>query len=96
MRRRTCYVLTGSLLGVWTHLEGVFLRHPTHAHKMQIVRVHTSKRKLIGTEILLLFFIIIDALGILIPTVCVTDLTVTLEKIAMQAAGSADDNVVNT
>ena len=50
MRRRTCYVLTGSLLGIWTHLENVFLRHPTHAHKMQIVRVHTSQKKIIGKE----------------------------------------------
>jgi hypothetical protein len=48
MRRRTYYVLTGSLLGVWTHLESVFLRFPSQSHKMQIVRVHIAGKKLIG------------------------------------------------
>ncbi|XP_011404218.2 PREDICTED: protein strawberry notch homolog 1-like isoform X2 [Amphimedon queenslandica] len=80
MRRRTYYVLAGSLLGIWIHLENVFLRHPTHAHKMQIVRVHTSQKKIIG---------------ILIPSVCVLDLTATLERIALQAAGTADENPTN-
>lgn len=79
MRRRTYHILTGSLLGVWTHFEGVFARHPSQAHKMQIVRVHTPGRKLVG---------------ILIPAPCVLDLRVTLQKVALQAAGSAEDPVV--
>ena len=32
------------------------------------------------------------SLGILIPSVCVPDLTATLERIALQAAGTADEN----
>ncbi len=48
MRRRTYHVLTGSLLGVWTHLEGVFARHPSQNHRMQIIRIHSEKKKLVG------------------------------------------------
>ena len=48
MRRRTYHVLTGSLLGVWSHLEGVFARFPSQNHKMQIIRVHCDKKKLVG------------------------------------------------
>ena len=49
-RRRTHHVLTGSILGVWNHLESVLMRHPTHNTRMQIFRVHTSVRRLVGEK----------------------------------------------
>lgn len=108
MRRRTYHVLTGSLLGVWTHLEGVFTRYPTQNHKIQIVRVHCDNKKLVGKHskvyeplftFFMLFFIyyfdiiILCYLGILIPLPCVKDIKLTLGRIAQQAAGTANDCV---
>ena len=41
LRHRTYHILSGSVLGVWTHIEGVFARHSTHNPRMQIIRVRT-------------------------------------------------------
>ena len=37
LRRRHYYILSGSVLGVWTHLEGVFTRHGGHNNRMQSI-----------------------------------------------------------
>lgn len=50
LRRRTYHVLSGSVLGVWTHVEGVFARHTGHNNRMQIARVRANKR-LVGKRI---------------------------------------------
>ena len=47
-RRRAYYVLSGSVLGMWTHIEGVFMRHYGHNHRMQIVRVRVNDKRLVG------------------------------------------------
>ena len=101
-RRRIHHVLTGSILGVWTQLEGVFNRHPSHNTRMQISRVHTPTKRLVGElalldpggnfECCLVLHCIHGSfcdVGILIPSACVTDLTDTLKRIAVQAAGTA-------
>eukprot|EP00731_Ephydatia_muelleri_P023466 Em0015g1049a len=75
LRRRTYHVLSGSVLGVWTHVEGVFARHTGHNNRMQIARVRANKR----------------LVGILIPTACVPDMRATLTRVAQQAAGSSDN-----
>jgi hypothetical protein len=75
LRRRHYYILGGSVLGVWTHLEGVLGRHSSHNNRMQIARVQTSWKRLVG---------------ILIPSACVNDLKLTLTKIAQEAAGLED------
>ena len=36
------------MLGVWTHLEGVFVRHSGHNSRMQIARVKTPSKRLVG------------------------------------------------
>jgi len=48
LRRRTYHVLSGSILGVWTHVEGVFNRHTLNGQRMQIVRVRTDNKRLVG------------------------------------------------
>ena len=48
LRHRNYHVLSGSVLGVWTHIEGVFARHSTHNPRMQIVRVRTPEKRLSG------------------------------------------------
>ena len=48
-RRRVHYILSGSVLGIWTHMEAVFGRHTAQGYKMQIVRVQTTEgKKLVG------------------------------------------------
>ena len=55
LRQRTYHVLSGSILGVWSNVEGVFSRHSstTHSQRMQIVRVRTQQndqqKRLVGT-----------------------------------------------
>ena len=49
LRRRTYHILAGSVLGVWTHLEGVFVRHSGHNSRMQIARVRMPNKRLVGT-----------------------------------------------
>ena len=51
LRQRTYHVLSGSILGVWSNVEGVFIRHPGHTHRMQIVRVRTQNKRLVGEHI---------------------------------------------
>lgn len=51
LRHRTYHILSGSVLGVWTHIEGVFARHSTHNPRMQIVRVRTPEKRLCGKSI---------------------------------------------
>ena len=36
------------MLGVWTHLEGVFVRHSGHNSRMQIARVRMPSKRLVG------------------------------------------------
>lgn len=48
LRRKTYHVLSGSVLGVWSHIEGVFNRHSTHSHRIQIVRVRTESKRFVG------------------------------------------------
>lgn len=48
LRRRTYHILAGSVLGVWTQLEGVFLRHGGHNSRMQIARVRMPTKRLVG------------------------------------------------
>ncbi len=48
LRQRTYHVLSGSILGVWTHVEGVFNRHSSHGQRMQIVRVRAPNKRLVG------------------------------------------------
>ena len=50
LRRRTYHILAGSVLGVWTHLEGVFVRHSGHNSRMQIARVRMPNKRLVGTS----------------------------------------------
>ena len=50
LRRRTYHILAGSVLGVWTHLEGVFVRHSGHNSRMQIARVRMPSKRLVGTS----------------------------------------------
>ena len=52
LRRRHYYILSGSVLGVWTHLEAVLARHSGH-NRMQIARVQTSRKRLVGEWLLL-------------------------------------------
>ena len=53
LRRRTYHILAGSVLGVWTHLEGVFVRHSGHNSRMQIARVRMPNKRLVGTSAVL-------------------------------------------
>ena len=49
LRRRAHYILSGSVLGVWCHLEGVLNRTGGHNNRMQIVRVKTREgHRLVG------------------------------------------------
>ena len=49
LRRRAYYILSGSVLGVWCHLEGVLNRTGGHNNRMQIVRVKTREgHRLVG------------------------------------------------
>ena len=50
LRRRHYHILTGSVLGVWTHLEGVLARHSGHNNRMQITRVQSARRRLVGEQ----------------------------------------------
>ena len=52
LRRRHYYILSGSVLGVWTHLEAVLARHSGHNNRMQIARVQTSRKRLVGEWLL--------------------------------------------
>lgn len=47
MRKRTCYVLSGSVLSVWTKLEGILSMHAGASGKMQIIRLRIDD----GTKI---------------------------------------------
>ena len=51
LRRRHYYILGGSVLGVWTHLEGVLGRHSSHNSRMQIARVQTLWKRLVGESV---------------------------------------------
>ena len=48
LRRRHYYILSGSVLGVWTHLEAVLARHSGHNNRMQIARVQSNRSRLVG------------------------------------------------
>lgn len=50
LRRKTYFVLAGSVLGVWSHIEGVFNRCPGHNQRMQIIRVKTNSKRLVGMK----------------------------------------------
>ena len=70
------FILSGSVLGIWTHMEAVFGRHTAQGYKMQIVRVQTMEgKKLVGIEI---------------PPPCVPDLHQTLTTLAKQVIGDDD------
>lgn len=48
LRKKTYYVLSGSVLGVWSYIEGVFNRHSSNNHRVQIIRVKTDSKKIVG------------------------------------------------
>ncbi len=54
MRKRTCYVLSGSVLSVWKKLEGIFSLQPGSGGKMQIIRLRLDD----GTKIVGKWFFI--------------------------------------
>ncbi|XP_046385917.1 protein strawberry notch [Ischnura elegans] len=64
LRRRTYNVLSGSVLSVWTRVEGVLAARSGHNSKMQVVRLRTED----GVKIV----------GTLIPNSCVESLRETL------------------
>lgn len=41
-------MLSGSILGVWSHVEGVFNRNSSSGQRMQIVRVRAPQKRLVG------------------------------------------------
>lgn len=41
-------MLGGSVLGVWSHIEEVFNRCSAHNQRMQIIRVKTQNKRLVG------------------------------------------------
>lgn len=52
LRKRTYYVLSGSILSVWTRIEDVFALSAGHNAKMQVVRLRTKEGvKIVGTLI---------------------------------------------
>ena len=135
------------MLGVWTHLEGVFARHSGHNNRMQIARVQTPKKRLVGKYVVSqsvsqstqsvsqsvsqsviqsvsqsvsqsVTLLVIHSLnhslahslgsvnylctsdcdifpspspGILIPSPCVEDMKLTLNRVAEQAAGMGEE-----
>ena len=58
LRHRTYHILSGSVLGVWTHIEGVFARHSTHNPRMQIVRVRTPEKRLCGKSTYMTLYVL--------------------------------------
>lgn len=48
LRRKTYYVLSGSLLGVWSYIEGTFYQYYKENYTIQIVRVRTDSKRLVG------------------------------------------------
>ena len=46
--KETTISLSGSVLGVWTHLETMLTRHSGHNNRMQIARVQPSRKRLVG------------------------------------------------
>ena len=48
VRRRAYHILSGSVLGVFSQLEGVFSRHGGSNSRMQIARVRVPNKRLVG------------------------------------------------
>ena len=47
LRRKTYFMLGGSVLGVWSHIEEVFNRCSAN-QRMQIIRIRTQQKRLVG------------------------------------------------
>ena len=67
-RKRTCHILSGSVLSVWSKVESILSLQPSSAGKMQIIRTKLDNgHKVVGKIYLpLLFYVIIicDSLGL--------------------------------
>lgn len=49
LRRRTYYVLSGSVLSVWARIESVLAAKTGHNSKMQVIRLRTAEGiKIVG------------------------------------------------
>lgn len=54
-RKRTCYILCGSVLSVWTKIETLLSTQPGPYSKMQIIRAKLDNgSKIVGKSLLLL------------------------------------------
>ena len=73
LRSSTKYVLSGSVLGVWSHLCKALTHDLTGNFYIQVVRLYTTELQ--------------REIGILIPTSRVEALRETLEKVNSQACG---------
>lgn len=58
LRRRTYNVVSGSVLSVWSRVEGVLAsKNGTHNNKMQVIRLRTDDGlKVVGTTVFLFSF----------------------------------------
>ncbi|XP_071789882.1 protein strawberry notch homolog 1-like [Asterias amurensis] len=78
LRRRTHYVLSGSVLSVWDKIEKILALQPGPASKMQIFRLRTDD----GSKIV----------GILIPSNCITAVRKSLLEDATTYVDNFDDS----
>lgn len=52
LRRRTYYVLAGTVLSVWARVENILSACVGHNNKMQVIRLRTANgKKIVGTVI---------------------------------------------
>lgn len=52
LRRRTYYVLSGTVLSVWARVENILTACVGHTNKMQVIRLRTANgKKIVGTVI---------------------------------------------
>ena len=58
MRKRTCYVLAGSVLSVWNKLGAILSTQPGTSGKMQIIRLKLDDgNKVVGMFWTVLYFV---------------------------------------
>lgn len=83
------------MLGVWSHIEGVFNRHPSHNHRMRIIRVRTHSKRIVGRWCNQVCVDHDDVCvpGIMVPRACIDDMRQTLTRVAQQAEGTEDNPI---